>query len=175
MNWALWYLVRQNVKQTKATIECLMSTDSWERNDTKSKVKLGRVQSQLEASYVSSHTEELWYNETACLWRTIYIYIYIYIHSFSITDIHPRAYTYICLNWTSTSCLPLLSFTCSRLRRSRLIFGSNKCWKALVFFPKYFRSGANNEMTNTMTSYIHSYKVWKKIQRIDICIIVMII
>ena len=29
--------------------------------------------------YVSSHTEDLWYNETVCLWMTIYIYIYILI------------------------------------------------------------------------------------------------
>ena len=43
-------------------------------DDTKSNVKLGRFQSQLQASYVSSHTEELWYNETVCLWMTIYIY-----------------------------------------------------------------------------------------------------
>ena len=33
--------------------------------------------SKLEASCVSSHTDELWYNETFCLWMTIYIYIYI--------------------------------------------------------------------------------------------------
>ena len=46
--------------------------------DTKSNVKLGGFQSQLQASYVSSHTEELWYNETVSLWMTIYIYIYIY-------------------------------------------------------------------------------------------------
>ena len=32
----------------------------------------------LEAYCVSSHTEELWYNETVCLWMTIYIYIYIW-------------------------------------------------------------------------------------------------
>ena len=49
-----------------------------ERSDTKSNVKLGGFQSQLQASYVSSHTEELWYNKTVCLWMTIYIYIYIY-------------------------------------------------------------------------------------------------
>ena len=42
------------------------------RYDTKSNVKSGRFQSQLGASYVSSHTEELWYNETVCLWMTIY-------------------------------------------------------------------------------------------------------
>ena len=35
-----------------------------EQSYTKSKVKLGGFWSQLQASYVSSHTEELWYNET---------------------------------------------------------------------------------------------------------------
>ena len=44
-----------------------------ERSDTKSNVKLGGFRSQLQASYVSSHTEELWCNETVCLWITIYI------------------------------------------------------------------------------------------------------
>ena len=33
-----------------------------ERSDTKSNVKLGGFRSQLQASYVSGHTEELWYN-----------------------------------------------------------------------------------------------------------------
>ena len=42
-----------------------------ERYDTKSNVKLSGFQSQLLASCVSSHTEELWYNETVCLWMTI--------------------------------------------------------------------------------------------------------
>ena len=49
-----------------------------EQYDTKSNVKLGWFQSQLQASYVSNHTEELWDNETVCLWITIYIYIYKY-------------------------------------------------------------------------------------------------
>ena len=48
-----------------------------EESDTKSNLKLGGFQSQLQASYVSSHTEELWYNETVCLWKSLYIYIYI--------------------------------------------------------------------------------------------------
>ena len=48
---------------------CLLA----ERNDTKSNVMLGGFQSQLQSSYVSSHTEELWYNEKVCLWMTIYI------------------------------------------------------------------------------------------------------
>ena len=45
-----------------------------ERSDTKSNVKLGGIRSQIQASYVSSHSEELWYNETVSLWMTIYIY-----------------------------------------------------------------------------------------------------
>ena len=44
-----------------------------ERYDTKTNVNLGGFQSQFEASNVTSHTEELWYNETDCLWITIYI------------------------------------------------------------------------------------------------------
>ena len=46
-------------------------------------VKLAGFQFQFEASRVSGHTDELWYEETVCLWMTIYIYIYIiyiYIH-----------------------------------------------------------------------------------------------
>ena len=50
-----------------------------ERYDTKSNVKLDGFQSQLETSCVSSHIDELWYNEIVCLQMTIYIYIYIYI------------------------------------------------------------------------------------------------
>ena len=42
-----------------------------ERSDTKSNVKLGRFRSQLQASYVSSHIEVLWYNETVCGWLYI--------------------------------------------------------------------------------------------------------
>ena len=44
--------------------------------DTKSNVKLGGFRSQFQVSYVSSHTEELRYNETVCP----YIYIYIPAH-----------------------------------------------------------------------------------------------
>ena len=46
-----------------------------ERYDTKSKVKLGGFQPELKASCVSSHTDELWYNETVCLYGWLYIYI----------------------------------------------------------------------------------------------------
>ena len=58
-----------------ADVVCFLA----EWSDTKSNLKLGGFRSQLQASYVSSHTEELWYNETVCLWKTIYIYIYIYM------------------------------------------------------------------------------------------------
>ena len=54
-----------------------------EKYDTKPNVKLGGFRSQLQASYVSSHTEQMWYNETVCLWMTIYIYIYINIYNIS--------------------------------------------------------------------------------------------
>ena len=36
--------------------------------DTKSNVKLGGFQSQLQASYVSSHTEEVWYSKSLSGW-----------------------------------------------------------------------------------------------------------
>ena len=49
-----------------------------ERSDTKSNVKLDGFRSQLLASYVFTHTEEMWCNETFRLWMTIYIYTYIY-------------------------------------------------------------------------------------------------
>ena len=62
-----------------------------ERYDTKSNVKMGRFQSQLEVSNVSSHTEELRYNETVCLWMTIYIYIYIYIYMVLLVECSPMA------------------------------------------------------------------------------------
>ena len=35
--------------------------------DTKSNVKLGGFRSQFQGPHVSSHTEELWYNETVCV------------------------------------------------------------------------------------------------------------
>ena len=48
-----------------------------ERYDAMSYVNLDGFQSQFEASYVSSYTEELWYNETVCLSVGDYVYIYI--------------------------------------------------------------------------------------------------
>ena len=46
-----------------------------ERYDTKANVKLGGFRSQLQASYVSSDTEELWCNKKVCLWMNLYIHI----------------------------------------------------------------------------------------------------
>ena len=48
-----------------------------ERYETKLHVKLGGFWSELQTSYVSSYTEELWYIETVCLWIIIDIYIII--------------------------------------------------------------------------------------------------
>ena len=42
-----------------------------ERYDTKFNIKLCGFQPQPQASYVSSHIEELRYNETVCLWMTV--------------------------------------------------------------------------------------------------------
>ena len=42
---------------------------------------MGGFRSQLQAFYLSSHTEELWYNSVVSLLITIYIYIYIYIYT----------------------------------------------------------------------------------------------
>ena len=44
-----------------------------ERYDTKPNVKSRVFRSQLQASEESSHTEELWYNETVYLWMTMYV------------------------------------------------------------------------------------------------------
>ena len=58
-----------------------------------SSIKLGGFQSQLEASCMSNQTEELWYNETVCLWMTIYVcvcvcvqYILTYADSTEFSD-----------------------------------------------------------------------------------------
>ena len=45
--------------------------------DIKSNIKLGGFRSQLQTSYMSSHTEMLWYNDTVFLWMTIHTYIYM--------------------------------------------------------------------------------------------------
>ena len=48
-----------------------------ERYDTKSNVNSDRFLSELEASCVSSHTYQLWFNETLCLWMTIYLSLFL--------------------------------------------------------------------------------------------------
>ena len=71
-----WHDVKSSFVQNTMWFYIYMA----EQYDTKSNVKLCGFRSQLKASYMSSHTEELWYTETVCLWMTIYIYIYIYIY-----------------------------------------------------------------------------------------------
>ena len=44
-----------------------------ERYDPKSNIMFGGFRSQLQASYASSHTEELWYNVIVYLWMTKYM------------------------------------------------------------------------------------------------------
>ena len=76
-------------KQTKAKHLCIIIPEQMyvvkmaERLDTMSSMKSGGFRSQLEASCVSSHTEELSYNEAVCLWMIIYIRIYFsFMYSF---------------------------------------------------------------------------------------------
>ena len=57
---------------SRTDVVCLLA----ERYNIKSYVKLYGFQSQLQVSYVSSYTDESWYNNTVCLWMTIYIYIW---------------------------------------------------------------------------------------------------
>ena len=47
-----------------------------EQYETKSNIKLGGFRSHVQASYLSSYTEELLYNKTVCLWMTIYIFMF---------------------------------------------------------------------------------------------------
>ena len=61
-----------------------------EQCDTKCNLKLGGFRSQLQASYVSGHTEELWYNKTVCRWMTIYIYIYIVSSGLIVVEGDPK-------------------------------------------------------------------------------------
>ena len=50
----------------------------------------------LQASNVSSQTEELWYNETVCLWMTTYIYIYKILNYFLVTTfLHTVGYNFL--------------------------------------------------------------------------------
>ena len=63
---------------------------------SKSDAKLAAFQSQIKASYVSCHTEELWHNETVCLRMTMYIYIYIYIYIYMYIYIYIYIY---CPHW----------------------------------------------------------------------------
>ena len=67
MNLVLWYPVRQNVNKLSYNSRADKGRLMAEQYDTKSNVNLGKFPSQLEVSYVSSHTEELWYSETVCL------------------------------------------------------------------------------------------------------------
>ena len=76
MNWALWKSMAYFFKYIHVKIFFGVNDESsgeWYPTEFTS---VG-FRSQIQASRVSSHTEELWYNERVCLWMTIYIYIYI--------------------------------------------------------------------------------------------------
>ena len=70
--WSMFVSVKsinQTYKDRKIWIDWrrYIDADMVEGLDTMSSVKLGGFQSLLEESCMSSHTEELWYNETVYL------------------------------------------------------------------------------------------------------------
>ena len=75
-----------------------------ERSDTKSNVKMVGFRFQLQASYMSSHTEELKYNETVCLWLTICIYIYE-VHTICFQTFFVLAFKIVVDSWKFTRLL----------------------------------------------------------------------
>ena len=112
---------------SRVDVVCLLG----KRYYTKPNVKLVGFRSQLQASYLCSLIEELWYNETVWLWTTlciytfnqrflnyyfednvldkIYIYIYIYISYDNLSD-EQSLYKYICPEGWDTW-LPRMSWT----------------------------------------------------------------
>ena len=83
-NWALRYPIVQNVNKRNDKYALIPSVMFSRRHGVgvwhQPNEKLSVFRSSLGATRMSNHTEELWYNETVCLWMTIYIYIYIYIY-----------------------------------------------------------------------------------------------
>ena len=69
--------------------------------------KLGVFWSWLVATRVSCHIEELWYNETVCMWMSLSIYMYFTLFSFSFFSSFFNTYL--------SSLAPLLFTNSSRL------------------------------------------------------------
>ena len=76
-------------------------------------VKLDGFRSQLQASYVSSHTKELQYNEPVCLWMIIYIYIYTHTTSQKYLGIY--IFFYNTVTWYPTETMEVEWLLSSRL------------------------------------------------------------
>ena len=82
--WTMKPNRRMGCNQTKNNIYALTPFSYDEVTDAcvvryPTNVKSADFRSQLEAFPVSSHTDELWYNETVCLWiKNIYYYFIIY-------------------------------------------------------------------------------------------------
>ena len=106
------------------------------------RVKSATFRSQLKASCVSSQTDELWYNETVCLWMTMYIYIYIYILLFfmfswlaiiqKVNLRFPQTTCFICLTLISVLLVESLSLLESSL--NLLCHFKNTCeWHGVIY------------------------------------------
>ena len=115
-----------------------------ERLYTMSSVKLGGFWSQIEASCVSNHAEELWYDLNNLSVDIIYIYIYIYI--------------YMCV------CVCV----CVLFNPTNQELGTNISMTNEIF--KNGMSNLNNPGQMSKVNKIHraSYFLWKKIQQVTI-------
>ena len=91
----------------------------------RSDVKLGSFRSQLEASLVSSNTEELWYSKAVCLWMNIYIYIYVCVCVISPEKSSYEVYTWFHFNFMSADMK-------AKLLNYNLLFFSRR-----VFLPQF--------------------------------------
>ena len=76
-NWA--HSVAVNVYKKKSKEKSLQKRKNYDGSGVRypTDVKSAGFRSQLEATHVSSHNEESWYNEPVCMWMTIYMRVWI--------------------------------------------------------------------------------------------------
>ena len=94
-----------------------MENDDGSRVSYATDIKSAEFWSWLETSRWSSHTEELWYSETICMWMTIYIYTFIglfsdiisYLGQRSVLDVKHLLYI-ASITWLFHLSIPLESF-----------------------------------------------------------------
>ena len=133
--------------------------------DTKSNIKLGGFQSQLQASYMSSHTVSLYHNSSV----SVDDYIYIFFNwsflktKYSISFLFKYWWILMACQFTwgyfmpkklnCIHCMFIFIFLCSCFRDSFLIFHLNNVkilWDSFFFFFFFF-------FLNNYLFYIHNF------------------